>query len=477
MFSKNAIALSAAFASLLSTVTAQAGLGDITTHSGLRGVTGYSGDGSVITAANNTPGQTATMHGNLRGMAVGADGNFYVTESWSNKVRIVETVNEQVVKNSSIIDLFAGSPSSTTAGFAGDGGSATAGSVRFSSPRGITFGNDGETLYIADYDNGRVRKVDPNGTLSTAVGGGTCDPGYTFCTQQTVRLLRPSSILVDANENLYIADAGAGRVYFANRAANHVSIVVGAVPRSNNSSFPYGSNGPASNLYLRSPEAIAVHPVTGELYISDSGNCVIHKVNNGTATVVAGTASCGYAGDGGAATSARIRANRGIAFDANGNLFMTQSDDSVVRLINTNGRIRTLAGTGVAGYAPGADGVGPGQLNQPWNTLLVGSELYVTDTGNGWLRSIHVGSAPVAQFTASPDYPQTYGTVVLDASGSFDADLGDTITYEWKGLPGGTQTGQVVQFVPPLPGSYTVTLTATDSMGLSTQSTRVVLVE
>src|SRR4029079_3587097 len=146
-------------------------------------------------------------------------------------------------------------------------------------------------------------------------------------------------VAVDASGNLYIADDSNNVV---RKVAGGIITTVAGSPQG----F-IGDNGPALSAQLHSPNYTATGPA-GETYIVNSGHNVVRKVANGVITTVAGTGAPGYSGDNGPATSATLNAPWGVAVDAAGNLYISDSGNSVIRKV-TGGIITTIVGIGVAG--------------------------------------------------------------------------------------------------------------------------------
>jgi sugar lactone lactonase YvrE len=227
-------------------------------------------------------------------------------------------------------------------GFSGDNGPAT--SARFSTPNGVAVDAKGN-IYIADLFNDRIRKVDTDGIITTFAGrfGGTFGGDGGPATE--AGLFDPAGVAVDAAGNVYIADMDNFRIRKVDTSGK-ISTVAG------NGSFGFtGDNVPATQTALSSPTAVAVD-AAGNLYIADLFNSRVRKVNpQGIITTAAGTGQAGYSGDGGAATQARIEAPESLAVDPLGNLYIADSANNVVRKVDTGGKISTFAGTGQGGFS------------------------------------------------------------------------------------------------------------------------------
>jgi uncharacterized protein (TIGR03437 family) len=192
-----------------------------------------------------------------------------------------------------------------------------------------------------------------------------------------------AGLAVDGSGNVYIADTGNCRIRKVAVNGNITTVAGTAVPGYS------GDNGPAINASLSFPRGVTVD-AGGNMYIADSGNNVVRKVdNNGIITTIAGNSTAGYAGDGGPAINAALQNVSGIAFDAAGNMYLADRDNARVRKIALDGTISTFAGTGVAGFSGDGGPAVNAQLYSP-NALAfdLAGNLYVADSSNNAVRKI-----------------------------------------------------------------------------------------
>ena len=246
-------------------------------------------------------------------VAADAAGNLYIADSYNSRIR--------KVSSSGIITTVAGNG---TYGFSGDGGPATAAMLNV--PAGIAVDSSG-SLFIADTNNYRIRKVSANGTISTVAGGGSLYPNGIAAT--SAALQTPSNLAVDNSGNVFVTGFDA-RVYKVS-ANGMISIIAGvAGPYSGFS----GDGGPATSAELySSPGALAVDAL-GNVFVADSGNNRVRKISvNGIITTVAGGGGA-YPGDGGAATAAALSDPDGVAFDASGNLLIADQLNFRIRKVS-----------------------------------------------------------------------------------------------------------------------------------------------
>jgi len=299
--------------------------GIITTIAGL-GTMGLAGDGGPATLAKfNQPD----------GIGVDQAGNIFVVDSANNRVRQFSL--------GGIINSVVGRPVS---GFSGDGGPASAAAIN--SPQAVAMDTAGN-LFIADMGNSRIRKVTSGGIISTVAGNGTIGFNGDGITATSAWVGVPTGIAVDASGNLYISDRNIGRV---RKVTNGVITTV-----AGNGSFGgygNGNGGAATSAALGFVAGLALD-ASGNLFIADRGTHSIRKVSSqGVISTVAGNGSFGYSGDGGPALSAALNDPAGIAVDSIGNLYIADTGNNRIRKVNTNGTISTIAGSGT--FVIGVDG-------------------------------------------------------------------------------------------------------------------------
>jgi uncharacterized protein (TIGR03437 family) len=341
--------------------------GVITTVAG-NGMFRFSGDGGPATAAQLW---------NPAGVAVDASGNLFIADSINNRIRKVSA--------SGLISTVAGNGNY---GFSGDGGPATAASLR--DPQSVAVDGSGNLL-IADVTNDRIRMVSAStGVITTVAGNGGYGLAGDGGSATSASLNSPYSVAVDVSGNLFIADA-------ENNVIRKVSPsgVITTVAGNGTAGFS-GDGGQATLAQLNFPDAVAVD-ASGNLFIADDYNFRIRRVSaSGIITTIAGNGTSGFSGDGGPATSASLFFPGGIAVGNSGNLFIADSGNRI-RKVSASGIITTLAGDGFSGFA--GDG-GPSisaELNIPEGLALDASgNLFIADSGNSRIREVSASSPSAA---------------------------------------------------------------------------------
>ncbi|ABG60028.1 T9SS type A sorting domain-containing protein [Cytophaga hutchinsonii] len=239
---------------------------------------------------------------------------------------------------------------------------------------GLAFDNSGN-LIVAGYQDHSIRKVNPSGIVSTIAGNGTS--GLIDATGSAARFNLPAAVVLDAAQNIYIADNG-----------NHCirKITPAGVVITFAGSGTAGSNdGTGTAAQFNNPYGMAID-ASGNLYVADSGNNLIRKItSSGVVTTIAGNTTPGYVD--GTGTAARFYLPVNITLDVSGNFFITDNRNHRIRKMTSAGVVSTVAGSGSAGYMNGT-GV-TAQFNRPYGIVVDAfSNLYVTDTNNGVIRKI-----------------------------------------------------------------------------------------
>ena len=301
--------------------------------------------------------------------------------------RIVYFVDGDRIRRIGSDQLLATVAGTGTAGFSGDGRSAQLAQLNFSggfyfSPVGMAFDSLGN-LYLGDALNHRVRRVTPEGTISTVAGTGTAgfsgDGGPAIAAQ----LNTPRAVAVDRFGNLYICDTKNNRVRKVDSSGAITTIAGNGVAGYG------GDDGPADAAQFDNPQAIVVG-VNGNILVADTNNQRIREIAAlGRITTIAGSGQLGFSGDGGPATSARLSLPDGVAVAPNGLIYIADTHNNRIRIVDLRGTMRTFAGIGTAGFS--GDGAAPGiaQLDHPLSVAVDDSgAVFVADSGNNRIRRI-----------------------------------------------------------------------------------------
>jgi hypothetical protein len=275
---------------------------------------GFSGDGGPASAARlNTP----------LGVSVQPDGGVLIADSNNHRIRRVSPAG--------IITTVAGSGAE---GFSGDGGPATA--AKLDLPIDVAATRDGGFL-IDDYINNRIRRVSPNGTITTVAGTGAEGFSGDGGPATAARMGFPDSVSATADGGFLITDYEYNRV---RRVSPTGTITTVAGSGGLGQGAFAGDGGPATGARLNSISD-AIETPDGGLLISDTGNNRVRRVSpTGTITTVAGVGGWlgGFSGDGGLATLARLNAPDGLAMTASGGFLVADSVNNRVRLVDSDFR-------------------------------------------------------------------------------------------------------------------------------------------
>jgi Secretion system C-terminal sorting domain/NHL repeat len=281
--------------------------GIVTTIAGT-GVAGFSGNGGPATAARlNQPGT----------VALDGAGNVYFSDIQNNCIRKIDP--------SGVITSIAGTP--VPYGFGGDGGLAT-GALLYH-PVGIAFDADGN-LFIADEYNHRVRKINTSGIISSVAGNGLGGYSGDNIAATASSLYNPADVVMDIAGNVYVSDYYNHRIRKVN-TAGIITTVAG-----NGSPGYSGDGGDATNAKLKNPVGIALDKY-GNFYIGDGHNNCIRQVNSsGIISTVAGNTIAGYLGDGGPAILAEFNYVYNLRVDAAQNIYISDALNNRIRKTVTN---------------------------------------------------------------------------------------------------------------------------------------------
>ena len=328
------------------------------TESGHRTIRLLSSSGTVTTLA----GGSGILDGNVTssrfkgpaGLTFDLSGNLYVADRFNYAIRKISPAGAVT----------------TLAG--GDIGSAdgTGSGAQFWGPTGLAI-DQVSNLYACDSRNNSIRRITPNGTVTTLAGNSA--GGYSDGVGTAARFSDPEGLTVDSAGNLYVADTGNNRI----RKVTPSGVVT---TLAGNSAGLADASGVAAKF--SNPAGLTMD-ASGTLYVADEFNNAIRRVTpDGTVTTLAGGGSSGSAD--GTGTSAQFNLPKGLTIDRSGNLYVSEIGSHVIRKVTPSGVVTTLAG-GSEGYA---DGLGSAaRFDYPAGLALdANGYLYISDSINNVIR-------------------------------------------------------------------------------------------
>jgi sugar lactone lactonase YvrE len=293
------------------------------------------------------------------GVAVDSTGNVYVADYNNNRIRKITSAG--------VVTTLAGSG---TAGFADGTGAA----AQFNTPAEVAVDSAG-VVYVADRMNHRIRRITPEGLVSTLAGSGTA--GFANGTGTAAQFNYPWGITLDSAGNVYVGDTMNHRIRKITSAG-----VVSTLAGSGTAGFADGTGTDAQFNY---PRGIALDSA-GNVYVADGTNNRIRRITSaGVVTTLAGNKYVGFAN--GTGTAAQFNRPNGITLDSAGNVYVGDTMNHRIRKITSAGVVSTLAGSGTQGSLDSIPTVA--KFDYPYG-LAVDSEgnVYVADGNNGRVRII-----------------------------------------------------------------------------------------
>ena len=279
-------------------------------------------------------------------------------------------------------------------GYSGDGGPAR--DAAMNEPRMLTFDGAG-TMYIVDTFNQVIRRVGSDGIITTIAGHATgyvprkdadCKANFSGegVPARQATMSCPHSAAVAANGDLFIADS-ANHVI---RKIDHASGIITSVVGQGGKNGDDGDGGPATAAHIDGPKGI-VFDAHWNLLIADSGNDKIRRVDaaTGIITTIAGTGETGVTGNGGPATAARLSEPRTLAVAPDGSIFFTEPKENLVRRIDPAGIMQAFAGTGKAGFSGDGGPASRAMLNFNRGVNVDGAgTVWIADSLNQRIRKV-----------------------------------------------------------------------------------------
>jgi len=332
------------------------------------------------------------------GIAVDRAGNIYVSQIGSNHVVKIDVGGNAEV----VVNALHGYP-----GFSGDGGPATA--AMLSRPQGLVTDGNGN-VYIADFGNSRIRKVDTLGIITTIAGNGTPAFGGDGGAATLASIDSPTALTIDKWGNIYVADYGNHRI----RRIDTTGIITTVA--GTRSHLYSGDGGPATAAGIEALGNGITTDTAGNVYFIDKR---IRKISSsGVITAFAGDGLNGFSGDGGTALAAQISTGPGgalyapmggLACDNSGNLFISDGYNGRVRKVDTGGNITTIAGYGFIDYSYYTEGVALATTSTIYLAGNIATDslgnIYVIDAQFNYASKIVFNTQNIPQIF--PKYSQT----------------------------------------------------------------------
>ncbi len=341
------------------------------------------------------------------GLALDSAGNVFIADSANHCLRQLTPAGN--------VTTFAGRP--------GDFGSDDGGTgfARFDTPSALAVARDG-TLFISDTGNNTIRRRDPNGTVTTFAGfAGT--PGSTNGVGSVARFNAPLGLALAGNSDLFVADSGNHAIRRITSDGN-VTTFAGGLEQWG------AADGKGEQARFNGPVGLVFDKV-GNLLVADSFNHAIRKIApDGTVTTLAGRLGEDGFADGRAA-DARFGAPAELAFDPNGNLFITDGWYDTLRKITPDGTVSTVAG--LVGNEGSADGsYGGARFFNPYGLVATPTgSLIVSDTYNELIREV------ITPFTLSAKRTANSPTVIRwesIAGRTYRVLVRDSLSAPWQPL-------------------------------------------
>jgi sugar lactone lactonase YvrE len=461
------------------------------TPSFLPTVVTIAGNHTAGNTGNNGPATSAMLSSTVSGSTIDPNGNIYIADTGNNVIRKVDT-------RTGIITTIAGTG---VAGYTQDG--IAANTSELSAPGAVRYYQGG--LFITDFGNHRIRRVDlTTGIITTVVGGGTGSlANATPVLAGTAITVFPQDVAFDSLGNMYFSQAnGASRVNVYNFSTGMAQIFAG----TGGTSGATGTNtsGPcvSGKFPLTGPECTIMNGTYGvavdaqnNVYVDETATGVIRKITVGTVPVETtyagigigtGAAICAAAtdsvGDGCPATGASFAHGTGttlghFSIDGNGTIYLADGTNNRVRMIPVNpsnpsvgGIVTTIAGTGVAADSPDGGYAQGSAIGNPFDAqILPNGDLLIAERAISSMRLLHLpGITPQTALGASS--AQTVNVLTQAGAGSFtlptptDFTVGAPVCVPGVNVPG-TVCSVGVSFMPTLAGLRNNALQFTDSNG------------
>ena len=383
---------------------------------------------SAAQTINTVAGTGAAAFGGDGALATAANVNmpYGVATDTHGNVYIADYNNNRIRKINIATGIIKTVAGTGVAGGLGDGGLATAAQIQL--PRTLMVDDTG-SIYFSDYGNNRVRKIDTFGYIHAFAGVGSI-PGFSGDggPATAAQLGEVWGIARDDAGNFYLADQLNNRV----RKVDPSGIITTFA--GNGVAFFGGDGGPATAAKIQYPTGVATDHM-GNLYVADNGNNRIRKINSaGIINTIAGSAAYGFAGDGGPSTASKLYYPRSVCTDISGNVYITDIQNFRIRKINTLGIISTIIGNGTEGFSGDGGPATAAEIDQSSGVAVdLSGNIYISDNNNNRIREVSIIThAPLfigghaQEVTICPDVEIINIDTLLDVN---DIDVGQTETW------------------------------------------------
>ncbi|HTL82464.1 MAG TPA: T9SS type A sorting domain-containing protein [Bacteroidia bacterium] len=284
-------------------------------------------------------------------------------------------------------------------------------------PERIALDQNGN-VYFTDSHNNRIRKIDPSGIITTIAGTGVAGFSGDGGPAINAQLNCPMGITIDNSGNIFFTD------FFNNRVRKiSVNGMIMTIAGNGTSGFS-GDGGPSSTAKLNGPRDVKVGP-NGNIYIADSGNDRIRMVNSAyIISTVAGTGTAGFSGDNNGAVWSQLRFPTGICFDQNGNYYIADQNNNRIRMVNSSGIISTIAGNGNEDFTGDNGSALSASLDMPSDIAIdAAGNIFFADKMNFRIREIDANGT-ISTVAGSNDWQQLDdGGPAIDAGLHFPTGL------------------------------------------------------
>ncbi|MBI2513889.1 MAG: immunoglobulin domain-containing protein [Opitutae bacterium] len=405
-------------------------------------------DSSVVTLAGVAPGYadgtgTAARFFNPEGIARDSSGNLYVAESGNHVIRKVTTAG--------VVSLFSGVVSQSGGSFV-DGSAATA---RFAFPRSLTIDPTTGILYV--FDNGTIRQVATDGSVSLLAGSNSFTTGYADGTGNVAKFSTGAGIAFAPSGDLYVTDTN-NHVIRKVTTAGVVTTVAGLAGSSGTVDGSVAGGAASSAVRLNFPQGIAVDS-SGNIFFAQSGS-IIRKIDTaGNVTTVAGLLNFSSQLDG-AAPFSRLPSLTSLAIGPDGNLYAGGNSGALLRVMPSGTVTMIAGGSFTAGYVDGQGSSARFDIASGFAFAPDGT-IFVADRNNSVVRRVYAGT-PLS-IVSGP----IGGTVLVGANITLSVVANSTATISYQWMKNGTDISGATNATLPLTnlattdsGTYSVRLSA-----------------